>query len=308
MKRRLLSFILAICIAMTIVLNTSIVAWAAEPVTDAVIETRINELYSLLGGKYFTVSGNGCRSYEMGHGCSNCSVNQVLNTQWFKEIFGIIKPSQMFLNGGQSCMGFVEFAEWYIYRTGDSDTVLRKSQTVHSNGFNYETISSYAHIGDYIRVGADIDDPKKGGHSFILINADSSGVEVLDCNWGGSYNCMVSKHRIPYTKYSGRTVWISKMYSKSAGNQTVSSGSTICTITFDPNGGSVSPSTKTVVQGGTLGALPIPTRPGYTFLYWGTSKGDASTSIVTEANSSMFTSTSTLTLYCGANSNRIQPI
>lgn len=145
-------------------------------------------------------------------------------------------------------MGFVEFAEWYIYRTSDNDTVLRKSKTEHLDGFNYATISSYAHVGDYIRVG---------GHSFILISADSSGVEVLDCNWGGSYNCMVSKHRIPYSQYSGKTVWISKMYTKSAKGQPGSQNSPTFTITFDLNDGNESQSTKTVVQGGTLDELPL---------------------------------------------------
>ncbi|MGF6989662.1 putative repeat protein (TIGR02543 family) [Lachnospiraceae bacterium PM6-15] len=44
------------------------------------------------------------------------------------------------------------------------------------------------------------------------------------------------------------------------------------TVTFNSNGGEVSLSDKKVVQGSTYGELPIPTRTGYTFNGWFTSK------------------------------------
>lgn len=40
------------------------------------------------------------------------------------------------------------------------------------------------------------------------------------------------------------------------------------TVTFDPNGGSVSTETKTVVYGERYGELPVPYRTGYSFLGW----------------------------------------
>lgn len=40
------------------------------------------------------------------------------------------------------------------------------------------------------------------------------------------------------------------------------------TVTFDPNGGTVSEQTRTVVKGDIYGALPTPRRTGYTFLGW----------------------------------------
>ena len=40
------------------------------------------------------------------------------------------------------------------------------------------------------------------------------------------------------------------------------------TVTFDANGGTVSPATKTVTSNGTYGELPTPIRDGYTFLGW----------------------------------------
>ena len=41
------------------------------------------------------------------------------------------------------------------------------------------------------------------------------------------------------------------------------------TVTFNPNGGGVSPLTKVVKKGGTYGELPTPTKAGYTFNGWG---------------------------------------
>lgn len=45
------------------------------------------------------------------------------------------------------------------------------------------------------------------------------------------------------------------------------------TISFDANGGTVYPTSKTVKSGDKLGTLPIPTRSGYTFDKWYTSSG-----------------------------------
>ncbi len=43
------------------------------------------------------------------------------------------------------------------------------------------------------------------------------------------------------------------------------------TLTYNPNGGSVSPTSKTLNEGSTYGSLPTPTRSGYTFKGWYTS-------------------------------------
>ena len=44
-----------------------------------------------------------------------------------------------------------------------------------------------------------------------------------------------------------------------------------CTVTFNANGGTVSPTTRLVVKGGQVGTLPTPTRDGYTCNGWWTS-------------------------------------
>ena len=70
------------------------------------------------------------------------------------------------------------------------------------------------------------------------------------------------------------------------GNQTV-------TVTFNPNGGSVSPTTKTVTIGSTYGTLPTPTRTYYNFDGWYTSatggnKVTASTTVTATSNHTLY--------------------
>lgn len=57
--------------------------------------------------------------------------------------------------------------------------------------------------------------------------------------------------------------------------------STTCTVTFDANGGTVSPASRTVTKGHAIGSLPTPTRSGYTFDGWynGSTRVTASTVI-----------------------------
>ena len=67
------------------------------------------------------------------------------------------------------------------------------------------------------------------------------------------------------------------------------------TLTFDPNGqgGTVSPTTKTVTYDSTYGDLPIPTRAGYIFIGWYTDKSAGSqvlsnTTVKTAKNHSIY--------------------
>ena len=46
-----------------------------------------------------------------------------------------------------------------------------------------------------------------------------------------------------------------------------------CTVTFDANGGTVTPASKAVEPGEAIGELPVPTRAGYEFIAWLTAGG-----------------------------------
>ena len=54
----------------------------------------------------------------------------------------------------------------------------------------------------------------------------------------------------------------------SAGRSIPASSQTQFTLTFDPRGGTVSPTSKTITVGKAYGSLPTPTRAGYTFKGW----------------------------------------
>ena len=65
------------------------------------------------------------------------------------------------------------------------------------------------------------------------------------------------------------------------------------TVTFDPNGGSVSPTSKTITKGIAYGILPIPTKTNYTFKGWyteasGGSKVTSSTTVTAIANHTLY--------------------
>lgn len=65
------------------------------------------------------------------------------------------------------------------------------------------------------------------------------------------------------------------------------------TVTFNPCGGSVSPTTKSVSAGGTYGTLPTPTRNGYTFDGWytaasGGTKIESTTTVSITANQTLY--------------------
>ena len=55
-------------------------------------------------------------------------------------------------------------------------------------------------------------------------------------------------------------------------------------VTFDANGGSVSPTTRSVEKGSAIGTLPVPTRTGYTFVGWYTTPSMKTSTIQIKAN------------------------
>jgi len=76
------------------------------------------------------------------------------------------------------------------------------------------------------------------------------------------------------------------------------------TVTFDPQGGSVSPETVTVTYAGTYGVLPTPTGTDYTFGGWYTSPAGSGTQIL---NTTPVSITAAQTLYAKWTSNEPAP-
>ena len=152
--------------------------------------------------------------------------------------------------------------------------------------------------------GSNGDTPQKT----VTINKDSTGDRSYIANWkantysvvfnsnGGSgtmpnqvhtYGSSLALSQNKFTK-TGYTFagWntqangsgTSYTNGQSVKNLTASNGATVTlyaqwkvnnyTLTFNPNGGSVSPTSKSVAYGSQYGTLPTPTRTGYTFTGW----------------------------------------
>ena len=138
-----------------------------------------------------------------------------------------------------SWLQYASFADIYTFRAAASGTAYITSFTTsHPKGDGHVSIYVYA-----FRKETD----------FYTPYTNESGV-------------------IPVTK--GEDYYI-RVSSALALNQTYSLNLTLpsvpvvhYTVKFNPNGGSISPSTRSIKKGSTIGELPIPTRSGYTFDGW----------------------------------------
>mgnify|MGYP002853429158 CR=1 FL=1 len=192
--KRIVSVVLALAMVVTLspmVPGEEKVSKAA--LTNDQIRSRIYDLWHKLDGKYFTVNQKRCGTGLRGHGCSNCYNENVINTTWFKNMFGNVNvnqfPDNATLKRASSCAGFVSFAEWYIFKNSNADTV--STNKIGEFGFNYTNMSRYAKIGDILRLG--------GSHSVILIDVRQNDITVLNCNYEiGNGNCKVSVDSIKY--------------------------------------------------------------------------------------------------------------
>ena len=110
-------------------------------------------------------------------------------------------------------------------------------------------------------------------------NGGTCGTGSKTVTYGQAYGTMPVPTRKGYTfagwwtaKTGGKKVTASTICYAS-GNYTLYARWTEgYTMTFNPNGGTVSPTTKVVKYGQQYGALPTPTRAGYTFAGWWTAK------------------------------------
>ena len=110
-------------------------------------------------------------------------------------------------------------------------------------------------------------------------NGGTCGTGSKTVTYGQAYGTMPVPTRKGYTfagwwtaKTGGKKVTASTICYAS-GNYTLYARWTEgYTMTFNPNGGTVSPTTKVVKYGQQYGSLPTPTRAGYTFAGWWTAK------------------------------------
>ena len=161
-------------------------------ITETEVIRRINDLVSKLNGKYFTINQQACvpdaEDEKSGrHGScagspSNCKNSDVIQAQWFKNMFGSVNVSNFPGIGttptAWTCAGFANFAEWYIFKSSNSD-VVRVNIVCENVAITTENLNQYCKPGDGLRVTRrDSETGKTRAHSFIYINHNS----YLDCN------------------------------------------------------------------------------------------------------------------------------
>jgi uncharacterized repeat protein (TIGR02543 family) len=124
--------------------------------------------------------------------------------------------------------------------------------------------------------------PKKTFTVTLNPNGGSVSPTTKTVTYGEAYGTMPTPTRSGYTfagwwtaKDTGGKKVTASTVCYASGNYTLyarwTAGKTY-TVTLNPNGGSVTPTTKTVTYGKAYGTMPTPTRSGYTFAGWWTAK------------------------------------
>lgn len=136
--------------------------------------------------------------------------------------------------------------------------------TVFVRGWAKDDDASGQSLSIHVYVGG----PAGSGASCYIITANSSRPDV-----GGNYgynNTITVKERGSQPIYL-YAINVPSGNNPCIGQATVTIEEPTCIVTYDANGGTISPTSKTVIYGNPYGTLATPTRTGYTFEGWYTS-------------------------------------
>ncbi len=159
-------------------------------IMDLAKKLKINEGNLNEGtGIQFTVTQKACGHATNNAGnCTNCKNTYVLKSDWFKQTFGYTvdvkllpghyTPTGSMTSSGWTCVGFANFALWYIAKDNSSSDVYRDLIGTRGMPFTRESLeNSGIRIGDIIRID-------ELGHSVMFLSYGSNNdIKVLDCNW-----------------------------------------------------------------------------------------------------------------------------
>ncbi|MBP5684133.1 MAG: InlB B-repeat-containing protein [Bacilli bacterium] len=201
-------------------------------------------------------------------------------TLFFDANEGTVSPSNKSLNKGEEYGDFpipirngYTFDGWF--------TELYEGEEVNSAEILKEDVTIYAH---WSKLEKPVPNPPIDDDGKSTLTLDPNGGEVdtisKQLSDGEEYGELPEPTREGY-EFIG---WFTKRLGGEQVNEgTIINGDTTIyahwksidgeneetyTLVFDPNGGSVSPTSKTVNVGGTYGELPIPIKSGYTFDGW----------------------------------------
>ena len=103
-------------------------------------------------------------------------------------------------------------------------------------------------------------------HSAVIWSNNGSEVKVAEC-WG-SVGCKIAFGYFNGSRKNATQASILSQCKYVLKAPKTSGGGTTTKVTFNPNGGTCSQSSKNVSAGAPYGTLPTPTRAGYTFIGW----------------------------------------
>ena len=161
-------------------------------------------------------------------------------------------------NGAIQCAGYAVKCGYDIFGSYANSSWQRNTSSSSINNVK---------AGDIIRYRND-------EHSIFVTGVSGNTIYFTDANWGRQcgirWDATISKSTVK----SSFTYLRVAPYEAPGGSSP--SNPNIYTVTFNANGGSVSPSSFRIYEGNALGELPVPTRTGYTFDGWYTSSSGGS--------------------------------
>ena len=171
------------------------------------------------------------------------------------------------------CSGFAAYMEYVIFQ----------KTTIQNTGFTKYGGSSKLPSNYAVKPG---DQVRSGGHSYVIYEVDGDTAKIIQCNIpNGSCQITLSTKKVSdilKLSFDGtKTFYISSPAVKGSSGTTLATTSSIVTVTFDSQDGTVSPASKQVTVGKTYGTLPTPTLMGYVFQGWLDDKGDLVTANTT---------------------------
>lgn len=242
------------------------------------VQAKMNQILSdYPNGSYFTVNGSVC-AHGVRSTCTNCSLLQISRAK------GKSVPSGQ--GDAWTCVAFASYVMNQVFGTKLSGNITQ----VGSGKKDANQASTYqeAEIGDLIYF---YNSKGKFTHVAVCMGTTSDSIILYECNATGK-TAEVSYRTIPYSQVSENrsgvytALYRAKNYDEI--NRTVTPPTSQITITFDPNGGSVSLTTQVIEKGSDPRNLPIPTYSGYIFRGWAIDKidpdfsGTTATGIVNE--------------------------
>lgn len=188
-------------------------------------------------------------TYTLYYDANGGSVSPTSKNVTYDETYGILaRPSRS---------GYT-FQGWYTSRSGGSQVTSTTKVTSTGN----HTIYAHWQVNSY-----QVTFNGNGGTPSY-----SNKTVTYDSSYGNLPTASYTGHDFLgwYTSINGGSQVTSSTIVKTASNHTLYArwNAKSYTVTFQANGGSVSPTSKTVTYGSTYGTLPTPSRTGYVFAGW----------------------------------------